>query len=95
MTQALAQAEEKKAQPKLDRISGTIHMINKDTSVITVRTRNNQMRQVVYTPETKYTKRNKPGGSLDELKDGVRVICVGKFDENARLMASRIDIRTP
>jgi hypothetical protein len=53
------------------------------------------MRQVVYTPETKYTKRNKPGGSLDELKDGVRVICVGKFDENARLMASRIDIRTP
>lgn len=67
-------------------------MINKDTSTITLRTRAGVQRQVVYGPDTKFTYRNQ-AGSLDEVKENRRVICLGKFDEKARLMATRIDIR--
>ena len=89
-TLAVAQ-EKKKAAAKEDRISGRVHMINKDTSVITVRVGNVQ-RQVVYNSSTKFTFRNQ-AGSLDDVKDGRRVICLGKFDDKARLVATRVDIR--
>lgn len=84
--------EEKAKAPKEDRLSGTVQMINKDTSVITLRTRDNIQRYVVYNAKTKFTYRNKPG-SLDEVKDGRRVICLGKYDEKARLVATRVDVR--
>ena len=87
-SQASAQ---KKGKAKEDRLSGTIHMINKDTSTITIR-RGNIQRQVVYNNDTKFTYRNKPG-SIDEVKDGRRVICLGKFNEKTQLVATRIDVR--
>ena len=88
------QKETKKARQ--DRVSGTIQMINKDTKTITVRGHDGGMqRQVVYSDETKITNLNKPGGSLDDLKEGTRVICIGKFNEKSQLAATRIDIRLP
>ncbi|HEV8131960.1 MAG TPA: hypothetical protein VGQ81_11965 [Acidobacteriota bacterium] len=78
--------------PKTERLSGTIQMINKDTSVITLRTKGNINRYVVYSNETQFTYRNKPG-SLDDVKDGRRVICLGKYDDKARLVATRVDVR--
>jgi len=92
VSQGVAQ-EKKAAAPKLDRVSGTIQIMNKDTSTLTVRSGNIQ-RTVIYNADTKFTKVNQPG-SIDELKEGVRVICVGKFDEKARLVATRIDVRLP
>lgn len=84
----------KKAAADQDRISGTVQTINKDTSAITVRQRStNASRVVVYSPDTKITKQNKAGGTIDEIKEGARIICVGKFDEKTRLVATRIDIR--
>ncbi len=91
-SQGLAQ-KKKVAKVKEDRVSGTVQMINKDTSTITVRSGNLQ-RQVVYSADTKFTKVNKPG-SLDEVKEGVRVICLGKYDEKVRLIATRVDVRLP
>jgi Cu/Ag efflux protein CusF len=92
---APAAAQEKKAaKAKEDRLEGTVHMINKDTSTITLR-RGNVQRQVVYAADTKFTKVNKPGATIDEIKDGTRLICLGKFDEKGRLVATRIDIRLP
>lgn len=88
----MAQAK-KAAQPTEDRISGIVQMIDKKTSTITVR-RDNIRRLVVYNENTKFTKVNEPG-SLDEVKEGVRVICLGKFDEKARLIATRVDVRLP
>jgi uncharacterized protein YoxC len=89
-------AQDKKTKKtKEDRISGTIQMMNKDTKTITVRASGNIQRQVVYNDDTKYTKVNKPGGTLDELKDGTRVICLGKFNDKTQLVATRIDIRLP
>jgi Cu/Ag efflux protein CusF len=93
--QAFAQEKAKPAAAKLDRIAGTVQMISKDTNTITVRDSRNIMRQVVYNEATKYTKVNKPGASLDEIKEGTRLICLGKFDDRTRLVAARIDIRLP
>jgi len=92
-SQGVAQEKKKAAQPKEDRLSGTVQMINKDTSTITIR-RDNVQRVVVYNADTKFTKVNKPG-SLDEVKEGARLICLGKFDEKSRLVATRIDVRLP
>jgi Cu/Ag efflux protein CusF len=76
-----------------DRISGTISMIDKEHSVVDVR-KGTVIRKVDYTPDTKITTMNKPEGSLSDLKEGARVICIGKFDkQSTKLVASRIDIR--
>ncbi len=83
----------KKGDSKDQRLDGRVVMVNKDTSTITVRDRRtNAQRQVVYDASTRFTFRNKEG-KLDDVKDGIRVICLGKFDDKARLMASRVDIR--
>src|SRR6185436_20151077 len=63
-TQAKAQD---KSKAKEDRLTGSIHMINKDTSTVTIR-RGNVQRQVVYNADTKITYRNKPG-SMDDVKE--------------------------
>ncbi len=87
-------AQTEKEAAKMDRVSGTVQSINKDTSTITVRDSNNALRQVVYSGSTKITKVNKPGASIDDIKDGTRLICLGKF-EKTKLQAARIDIRLP
>ncbi len=75
------------------RVSGIVQMVSKDTSTITVR-KGSVPHTIVYTAETKFTNRNKPG-SIDDVKEGRRVICLGKFDDKgAKLMATRIDVRT-
>lgn len=83
--------EPKKTTAKEDRLTGTIEMINKDTSTITLR-KGNIKRFVVYNADTKYTKVNKPG-TMEDAKEKKRVICLGKFDDKARLVATRIDVR--
>lgn len=77
---------------KPSRLSGRIHMINKDTSTITIRTSGNVQRQVVYDGNTKFTYRN-AASSMDEAKEGRRVICLGSFNEKTQLVATRIDVR--
>ena len=92
---SLAVATDAKAQDKSkgkeDRLSGVVHMINKDTSTVTIR-RGNVQRQVVYNSDTKITYRN-AAGSMDEVKEGRRVICLGKFNDKTQLVATRIDVR--
>ncbi len=83
----------KDAKTKLDRIEGTIQSINKDKSTIGVKQGGTPgaVWQVVYTEKTKYTLRNKPA-KAEDLKEGMRVIVLGKYDNNV-LTAARIDIR--
>ena len=90
----LAVATEAKAQDKAakeDRLTGSIHMINKDTSTVTIR-RGNVQRQIIYSADTKITYRNKPS-TMDEVKEGRRVIALGKFNDKTQLVATRIDVR--
>jgi hypothetical protein len=84
-------AQEKKKESKEDRLSGTVHMINKDTSTVTIR-RGNIQRQIVYNADTKVTYRNQPS-TMEEVKEGRRVICLGKFNDKTQLVATRIDVR--
>ena len=86
------QAQEKKIPgPKQERLNATVHSVSKDTSSFTVR-RGTEDRQVVYSPQTTITMMNKPS-SADEIKEGRRVICLGKINAKNELEASQIDIR--
>jgi len=82
-----AGAQEKK---KESRIEGRVQAINKDKSEIVVQ-RSTVQRTVTYNSNTKWTKLNKPG-SMDDVKEGYRVICVGTITDK-KFVASQCDAR--
>ena len=85
----LAHAQDKKE----DRVTGTVQLVTKDTKTILVTGEaGNTQHQVVYDADTKVTKDNKPG-SLDDVSNGKRVICLGKLNDKGQLMAKSIDVR--
>jgi hypothetical protein len=87
------QTDAKTAAGKQDRIDGSVHMIDKATKIVTVRLQAKpDQRQVIYDDKTAFTYRNKPA-TLDEVKDGRRVIVVGKMNDKGQLIATRIDVR--
>src|SRR5438309_11609096 len=90
---ATASAQDQKVSTKEDRLNGTVHMIDKDTSTIIIR-KGAIQRKVVYNAETKFTIQNKPGGSIDDVIVGRRAICLGTFNDNIQLVATRVDVRT-
>jgi hypothetical protein len=82
-----------KGQAKLDRVSGNVTKILKDTKTLLVQHGAGEMAvQVVYDDDTKFTKDNKPA-SLDDVEQGRRVICVGHKSKDGQLMATHIDVR--
>lgn len=48
--------------------------------------------QVVFSDKTKFTFRNK-AASVDDVKDGRHVICLGRLNDKYQLIATRIDVR--
>ncbi|HBY63090.1 MAG TPA: hypothetical protein DEH78_24980 [Solibacterales bacterium] len=86
----LVYAQDKK--PNLDEVKGSIHMIDQAAKTVTVRSGSLQ-RKVMFSDETKFTRRNRPGASAADLKEAARVVCLGKFDDKGALMAARIDFR--
>ncbi len=78
----------------MDRIEGTIQTLDKAKSTMTVKQAGEKGAswQVAYDEKTAITMRNKPG-KADELKEGLRVIVLGKYEKDV-LNAARIDIRT-
>ena len=93
LTVLTSAADQKRTSTKEDRLTGTIHMIDKDTSTIIIR-KGAVRRSVVYNAETKFTIQNKPGGSIDDVIVGRRAICLGTFDGKTQLVATRVDVRT-
>ena len=77
---------------KEDRLSGTVHAIDKDASSIIIRQGAIQ-RRVVYNAETKFTIQNKPG-SIDDVIVGRRVTCLGSLNDKSQLMATHVDVRS-
>jgi len=78
-----------------DKFDGTIVSMNKDTSTISLhQTGTNATWQIVYTKDTIFTYRNQPS-TVDEVKEGRRVIVLGTFGEkgSTKMTASRIDVR--
>jgi Ni/Co efflux regulator RcnB len=85
--------EKKPAATKEDKWDGWIVRTNKQESTLTVRSGNVE-KAVVYDKSTKWT-RGTAKVDPSEFKDGARVICLGKWDEKGRLIATRIDLRVP
>jgi hypothetical protein len=88
---AIASTEDQQ-KTKEDRLSGTVHMIDKDTSSIVIRNGAVQ-RRVIYSAATTFTIQNKPGG-IDDVIVGRHVVCLGEFNGKTQLVATRIDVRT-
>ena len=97
-TPLAAQASAQKGKPaaakaKEDRIDGTVQSVDKKTKTLVVRLRGkNDRRDVMYDDSTKFTFRNK-AATLDEVKDGRRIIALGKFNDKGQLTATRVDVR--
>jgi Cu/Ag efflux protein CusF len=92
---AAAQKKEGKRAAKQERVEGNVHMIDKATKTVTVTLRGKPtetQRQVVYGDSTRFTFRNKDS-SVDEVKEGRHVICLGKTNDKHQLIATRIDVR--
>jgi hypothetical protein len=85
-------ADQKRTSAKENELSGTVHSIDQDTSSIIVRKGADQGR-VVYNAETRFTIQNKPG-SIDDVIVGRQVICHGRFNDKAQLVATRVEIRS-
>src|SRR6266436_578615 len=85
--------DQKKTSTKQDRLSGTVHMVDKDASTIIIRKGIVQRTAVIYNAETQFTIQNKPGGSIDDVIVGRQVICLGTFNDKTQLVATRIDVR--
>jgi hypothetical protein len=91
---AMASAEgQAKTSTKEDKLTGTVHMVDKDTSTIIIR-KGAVQRKVVYNTETKFTIQNKPIGSIYDVIVGRRATCVGTFNTKTQLVATRVDVRT-
>ena len=87
-----ATAKDKKA--KEGQLTGTVHMINKDASTLTVQ-KGSVQRQVVYNADTKWmygTQADAKASSLDQLKENWYINCKGTFD-GVKLVASACRFR--
>lgn len=84
------EGQEKKED--LIRVSGQVKAIFKEKSSFDITISNSgASRTIYYTPETSFTIRNGPG-KLEDLKVGLRVICLGKATGD-KYVAVRIDLR--
>jgi hypothetical protein len=89
----IASAQDQKTiSTKEDRLSGTVHAIDKNASSIIIRQGAIQ-RKVVYNAETKFTIQNKPG-SIDDVIVGRKVTCLGSLNDKSQLMATHVDVRS-
>jgi hypothetical protein len=92
MTMGPAAAADKK--PKEGQITGSVHMIDKDKSTLTVM-KGTSSRQVIYNSDTKWMKgteaSNKPA-ALDDLKENWYINCKGTFD-GVKLVANACRFR--
>jgi hypothetical protein len=89
-----AAADKKPKAPKQGQLTGTVKMINKDKSTISI-TKGNVERQIIYSADTKWAygtqSSNKPS-SMDDLKEGWYINCKGTF-EGVKLNASACRFR--
>jgi len=91
--------EKKAAQTKEAKWQGTVLRVNQDQSTIDIRggagANADETRKIAFSASTQWTKGNKPGGSLSDIKANSFNIAVGKVDNDGVLQATRIDLRLP
>jgi hypothetical protein len=78
----------KEKAPKMSNVQGSVQMINRDTSTITVH-KGNVKKDVVYSGDTKFMSghsNDKKPGSVDQVKEGNFISCAGTYN-GVKLMA--------
>ena len=84
-------AQEQKSDKKPLQYSGRVNVLSKDAMTISIQAKSRVL-QIKYTEKTKFTFRNKPG-SIDDVKEGRRVIVLVDPDKQKDMVALRIDVR--
>lgn len=82
-------------ETKLDRVEGLVKSIDKAKSTFSVQQTDTSkvLWQIAFDQNTKFTYRNS-ASSVDDLKEGQRVVCLGKAGSTGKLTAVRVDMRT-
>jgi len=82
-------------ETKLDRVEGLVKSIDKVKSTFSIQQTDTSkvLWQISFDQNTKFTYRNS-AASIDELKEGQRVVCLGKAGTTGKLTAARVDMRT-
>jgi cytochrome c-type biogenesis protein CcmE len=82
-------------ETKLDRVEGLVQSIDKAKSTFSIQQTDTSkvLWQIAFDQNTKFTYRNS-AASIDELKEGQRVVCLGKAGTTGKLTAARVDMRT-
>src|SRR6516225_1022726 len=86
--------QEKPKDQSAARWSGAIQRMDKDNSTLTVRKPDGRTKNISYTTATKWT--NKAGAPVDSatLKEGDRVVCIGK-NEGDKFIAAEVILQPP
>src|SRR5262245_31608536 len=78
--------------PKMMNVQGTVQMLDKNASTITVEMPRAVRRQVIYSNETKFmyghSKKSKPGSS-DQVKESNYISCAGTYNDKMELKAAK------
>ncbi len=85
-------AQNNQEKNRLVRYEGRVTVFSKATSSITIQGGKGVV-EIGYDTKTKFTYRNKPS-SIDDVKEGRRVVCLVNTGEKGRLLAARIDVRS-
>ena len=83
------QARPQQGPPRtVDRISGTVRSIDKNTKTVTVQVRGIKTpRQVLCDSNTKLTRHDHEPATLDILKKGQTIVCTGTFNNQQQFVA--------
>ncbi|MGD0922727.1 MAG: hypothetical protein ABSA70_13320 [Terriglobia bacterium] len=84
--------EKKAAKAEEARVRGTLMIVDKDASTLTVRTKGDTDKVVHFSSATQWTK-GKEVIELSGFKTGAHVLCLGKYDEKGAFHATRVDLR--
>lgn len=84
-------AQEQTAKGNMIEYKGRVNVVSKESSSVAIQS-GSRVIQVKYTATTKFTYRNKPG-SIDDLKEGRRVIVLVDPAQKDKMVATRIDVR--
>jgi len=84
-------AQKKSSKSDIVRYDGRVTNVSKDKSLLTIQSKSGPL-QITYTAKTTFTYRNKPG-TVDDVKEGRRVIVLLDATQKDKLVAARIDVR--
>ena len=89
-----AAGEKKASAVKEARWSGAVVRTDKDASTLTVRRKSGMEKIIHFDTSTTWLKKGGGTVGIGDLKEGDRVVCIGKY-EGDKFVATEISVTTP